>query len=89
MVERHLLRKCEETPLFISLHSEPKAEAPWPTYDTLTNYLKIATLADELGLIDQALVYERQNKNREGVIAELEKHKTDAAGEAELVAQEV
>ena len=86
MVERHLLHKCDEVPEFISLYSAPAATRPWPTYDQMANYLKIATLAADLGLIDETLAYERQNKNRDGVIAELEKRKTEATADDELVA---
>lgn len=86
MVERHLLRKCEETPEFISLVSESPAPVPWPTYDKLTNYLEIAKLAEDLGLLQETLRYERQNKNRDGVVKALSEKLQDAAEAESLVA---
>jgi hypothetical protein len=85
-VERYLMRKCDEVPEWISLHSDAPVDAPWPTYDTLGNYLEIASLAEKLGLLDQALTYERQNKNRDGVVKALMEKKTEQEADAELVA---
>jgi hypothetical protein len=48
----------------------PKLLAPWPTYDK-THHAKIAALAAELGLVDEAVDYEVQNKNRTSVIEAL------------------
>lgn len=45
--------------------------APWPTYDD-THHFKIPVLAEELGLVGEALAYERGTKNREGVVKALE-----------------
>jgi hypothetical protein len=84
-VERHLLGKCETVPEWISVHSDPPAVAPWPTYDS-THHNAVAGLSEQLGLVDQALVYERQNKNRDSVIEQLEAKRADAAAEADLVA---
>lgn len=86
MVERHLMRKSEEWPISIQPYSEAPAQAPFPSYDKLTNYLEIAKAAELTGTLEAALKYERQNKNRDGVVAELEKRIKDAAAEEDLVA---
>lgn len=86
MVEQHLLKKCEQLPEWITLVTETLPEPPWPTYDALSNYLEIATLADKLGLVESALEYERRTKNRDGVVSELEKRLADQHLEADLVA---
>lgn len=59
--------------------------APWPTYDT-TPHGKVALLAGELGLVNEAIAYEKFNKNRKSVIEQLEKALETAATEEELVA---
>lgn len=59
--------------------------APWANYDKLTNYLKIAALAAEIGVVGETLEYERANKNREGVIAALEDKLAASAPEGETV----
>lgn len=55
---------------------------PWPHYDK-THHAKIALFAAELGLIDEALEYERSNRNRKGVIASLEAEQAKPSLEAE------
>jgi len=44
---------------------------PWPTYDE-THHKTIPVLAGQLGLVELTLAYERENRNREGIIAALE-----------------
>jgi hypothetical protein len=44
---------------------------PWPSYDE-THHFKIPALAAELGLLEEALAYEKDNKNRESVISGLD-----------------
>lgn len=46
-------------------------EKPWPSYNN-THHFKVADLAAELGLLEEALAYEQANKNRPGVIEKLE-----------------
>lgn len=71
IVARHLLRViCPTQPEFCQLHTEAPAGKPWPTYDS-THHNQIPTLAETLGLVAEALTYERQNKNRESVIVKL------------------
>lgn len=79
LVEKSLEMQCKKTPEWVWVKEIPKAVAPWPSYDKITNYLKVASLAEELGLVREALDYERATKNREGVVAELEKRLEDVA----------
>lgn len=44
---------------------------PWPSYNN-THHFKVAALAEELGLLEEALAYEQANRARESVIAALE-----------------
>lgn len=53
------------------LVERPRVAAPWPTYDE-THHGKIAALAEELGLVSQALAYEADNKKRPSVIEALQ-----------------
>lgn len=59
------------------------AAAPWPTYDT-THHNRIPPLAEELGVVEDAIGYERANKNRATVIAALEE-RLPAQAEGELI----
>lgn len=86
MVERRLDHLCESNPDFVQHHSEPAAAVPWPTYDAMTNYLEIASFAEKAGLLSEALVYERQNKNRDGVVKALEAKLADKQADETLVA---
>lgn len=63
--------------------AEVHAPKPWATYDT-THHNKIASLAEDLGCVDDALAYERENKNRESVLAALE-GKQPTAVDGELI----
>jgi len=78
VVARHMLRMCEKFPGGeFWVWEKPRTLAPWPTYDT-TAYAKIADLALELGLVEQAINYELENKNRENVLKRLAAVKADA-----------
>ena len=44
---------------------------PWPAYSN-THHFKVAALAEELGLLEETLAYEKANKNRAGVVEALE-----------------
>ena len=59
-------------------------EKPWPSYNN-THHFKVAELAAELGLLEEALAYEQANKARAGVIEKLEEKLaiTPKAGTAE------
>lgn len=68
--ERLLLESAFNGVYFFALEEE-KAPKPWPSYDS-THHNKTASLAAELGLVAEALAYERENKNRTSVIEQLE-----------------
>jgi len=67
------------------LYQAPVATAPWPTYDE-THHFKIPGLAAELGLVVEALAYERSSKNRASIIEALEAKLAEREVEAELTA---
>jgi hypothetical protein len=67
---KRLLWWADRAPSEIWLHSVPKLPAPWPKYDQ-AHPKSIANLADQLGLLAEALAYEEQNKNRAGVVKAL------------------
>ena len=52
----------------------------------MTNYLEIASFAEKLGLLEQALRYEKQNKSRDGVVKALSEKLNDQADADSLVA---
>lgn len=85
LVRTTLLRLCKLSPGDIWVHETARAAAPWPTYDQ-THHNKIPVLAEELGLLDEAITYESQNKNRDSVIAALEERKRTAQVAEELTA---
>ncbi len=94
MVERRLIQLATNPPdgkqfggeCWVELHSEAPVAAPWPAYDKATNYLEIAKTAEITGTLAAALAYEKQNKKRDGVIAELEKRIADQTADDTLVA---
>lgn len=53
------------------LHREAPILVPWPNYDK-THHNQIVTIAKATGSIDQAIRYEKANKNRETVVKALE-----------------
>ena len=68
-----VLLKLVENPAFNDFELAPEPVAPgkpWPKYDD-THHFKIASMAEELGLVDEALAYERFTKNRDGVVKAL------------------
>jgi hypothetical protein len=71
----------------VALYEPTPPTPPWPTYDKLTNYLEIAKLADDLGLLEEAFAYERYSKGRKGVLEALDARKRDHEAEAALVAE--
>lgn len=87
IVARHLLNMLDKSWCQFTLHSQAKVAAPWPTYDT-THHSKIVDLAATLGLLGEALRYEKQEKNRPSVIEGLSEAlaKAQAAPVEEIVA---
>lgn len=75
LVERFMQTKPNYGQDFVEVVPvEKEVTKPWPSYSS-THHFKIPTLAAELGLIDEALAYEKANKNRSGVIEALEEQK--------------
>ncbi len=87
IVARHMLRLLEKNPGWaqFSLHSKAPAAKPWPTYDE-THHNQIPTFAEGVGLVNEALAYERENKARDSVIQKLEELLERASVAEELTA---
>lgn len=69
MVERKLLGLCRTQPDRVVLieREAAKAALPWPTYDSL-DAAGVLQLAPALGLVEEALAYERENRDRPTII---------------------
>lgn len=52
------------------LHTKAPAAKPWPKYDD-AHWDQIPVLAEQLGLVAEALEYEKENKARKSVVAKL------------------
>lgn len=77
MVEKWMLRKNNYGSDFTQVTViKPLVMAPWANYDT-THWKQIPILAEQLGLVREALAYETANKNRESITGPL----TDRAAE--------
>lgn len=85
LVQKVLLAQCKKAPGDVWVHETAKPSAPWPTYD-MTHHNKVASLAEELGLLDEAIAYESATKNRESVIAQLQDRKSVISAAAEMTA---
>lgn len=89
LAAKRLLWACEKYPADIHLWSKPKVAAPWPTY-AKTHHNQVPVLAETLGLVEQALVYERQNQARPSVVEKLtevlDRQREDATAEESLTA---
>lgn len=85
VVEKVLLNLCNKVPEYVWVYSEPEVPAPWPTYDD-THHKQIPTLAETLGLVSEALLYEQKHKNRPEVTKLLEEALQRATVEEELTA---
>lgn len=81
-VEKQLIMTANRWPEAVQVVERAAAVAPWPKYDT-THHSKIVQLAEDLGLVEQALVYEQENKNRESVVAGLSAKLTAPAPEGD------
>lgn len=84
-VVRRLDYIAENMPSLCERMTEAKAEAPWPTYDTM-HHNSIAGFAQQAGMIEQAMLYERQNKNREHVLQQLQEKQAEAHASDALTA---
>ena len=76
---------CETWPEAIKKLEEVAPVAPWATYDDM-DYSKVAQLAIDLGLAEQALAYELATKNRKSVVKALTEYVDAQKAEEELVA---
>lgn len=85
-MRRHLVRKAETNPDYVQIHNPTAVAAPWPTYDT-THHFAIPKLALQLGLVEHALVYEQQTKNRDSIVKALQEN-LGAVPEPEVVEPE-
>lgn len=89
MVERKLLGLCRTQPERIQYRERDavKAALPWPTYDSL-DAEQVLQLAPALGLVEEALAYERENLDRptviDGLTAEAPEELADDDAEPEL-----
>ena len=65
---------CDKQPYLIArvVMHQPEIVKPWPTYDD-THWKTVPVLAEQLGLLDVALIYERANGQRDSVIEGLER----------------
>lgn len=72
IVARKLLREIiTKFPGECQLYSAPSAAKPWPKYDE-THHNQVPVFAEQLGLVDAALAYEKQNAARPSVLAKLQ-----------------
>lgn len=71
LVANRLIRACSSVPGEIKLYTKPAAPLPWAKYDE-ADPKAIATIAEQIGAVEAALAYERENKNRSQVVKELE-----------------
>jgi len=65
---------CQDEPYLLARVDTRQfaASKPWPTYDD-AHWKSIPLLAEQLGLVEVTLAYERENKKREAVIEALER----------------
>lgn len=66
--EKKLLSMARNPKEPITLWEPTPLQPPWKTYDSMTNYLEIAALAEKLDVAQEALTYEQATKNRDGVV---------------------
>lgn len=76
---------CETWPEAIWRLEPVAPTAPWATYDQ-ADPNRIAVFAGELGLVNEALIYEKATQNRKQVVTALQKLAQAAAVEDELTA---
>lgn len=79
--------QCELTPQDVWKVAKvvESAPLPWPTYDD-THHNQLPVIAEATGTVLVALAYERENKNRAGVVAKLEELSAASAVAEELTA---
>lgn len=72
LVKNSLLKICQQWPEAIRVYEPPKPEPPWRTYDEAPPE-RVAALAEELGLVHEAIAYEQATKARARVLKDLDK----------------
>jgi hypothetical protein len=74
MIERKLDSVARKQPNTLQSvdYVVPPAGKPWPTYDDEPDPVKVFEDAVRLGLATKALAYERENRQRQDVMAALE-----------------
>ena len=83
LVEKWMLAKPNYGQDFVQIVPvEKEIVKPWPAYNN-THHFKVAALAEELGLLEETLAYEKANKNRQGVIDALEEKLENRAPKAQ------
>jgi len=70
-VANKLTRACVQFPGEVRLYTKAPAPKPWAKYDE-THHSQVATIAETTGFVAEALLYEKENKARKSVIADLE-----------------
>lgn len=73
LVRARLDEECRIRPSLVQRldFERPEAPRPWPTYDAVEDEETILTLAEQIGVVGQALAYERENRNREELVRAL------------------
>src|SRR5262249_1405265 len=84
LVANRLLRAGGQFPGELRLHTKAPAVKPWPKYDE-AHHNQVPVLAEQLGLVAEALAYERENKNRGSVVEKLEELLTQVPAASEQV----
>ena len=85
IVKKALDRQCQKTPTDVWLYTAPAPAKPWPKYDE-AHENQIAVFAEQLGLIDEAMAYEKHNQKRKTVLEQLSEVKEKSLGLEELSA---
>lgn len=85
LVVNALDKICQQRPEEVWIHTVAPAAKPWKTYDE-THHKQIPGLAEQLGLVAEALVYEQQNKQRVEVVERLTELVNAVQAEEELTA---
>lgn len=77
-VEAALDKLCHDQPYLIAKVdlSKPPALPPWPTYDKTAEKM-IVEYAISLGLVQETVVYEQENEDREAIVVQLNDWLTD------------
>lgn len=70
-VVAELERWSTRWPEAVQVFSKQPAGKPWPTFDD-AHHNQISVLAEQLGLVAEALAYEVENENRESVVSKLQ-----------------